>query len=53
MRRLIPAGIGGQMSQIHSISLQRGELIIKDKKANTQIEDTAPMLEELTGDETR
>jgi DNA-directed RNA polymerase subunit beta' len=50
--RLIPAGTGGQMSQIRRIASQRDELIIEDKKANTQVEEAAPMLQELAGDET-
>jgi DNA-directed RNA polymerase subunit beta' len=49
--RLIPAGTGGQMGQIRRIASQRDELIIEDKKANTQVEEAAPMLEELSGEE--
>lgn len=49
--RLIPAGTGGQMGQIRRIASQRDELIIEDQKANTQVEEAAPMLEELSGEE--
>jgi hypothetical protein len=39
------------MGQIRRIASQRDELIIEDKKANTKVEDAAPMLEELSGEE--
>ena len=46
--RLIPAGTGGQMSQIRRIAAHRDELILEERRKSTGAEVAEPMLADMT-----
>jgi len=46
--RLIPAGTGGAMNQIRRIATSRDDLILEERKKTAQIEDTGPMIADMT-----
>jgi DNA-directed RNA polymerase subunit beta' len=46
--RLIPAGTGGQMSQIRRIATSRDELIIDERRKSSGAETAEPMLADMT-----
>ncbi|MGN6534953.1 MAG: hypothetical protein ACTHKQ_04370, partial [Mesorhizobium sp.] len=46
--RLIPAGTGGQMSQIRRIATHRDELILDERRKASGVEVAEPMLADMT-----
>ena len=46
--RLIPAGTGGQMTQIRRIATSRDELILDERRKSTGSEIAEPMLTDMT-----
>jgi DNA-directed RNA polymerase subunit beta' len=46
--RLIPAGTGGAMSQVRRIATSRDELIIEERRKQSNVEAAEPMLADMT-----
>ncbi|MEM9106371.1 MAG: DNA-directed RNA polymerase subunit beta', partial [Pseudomonadota bacterium] len=49
--RLIPAGTGGAMNQIRRIATSRDDLILEERKKSSVVEETGPMLADLSAEE--